>query len=203
MEKRTSTNPLRSDAPIIVWDLEAGVQPRHTQSDRTTLLARNSHCLRQWHPDLVENIGFVDTTEFLLSHVQLDPCNEISDLCHGDVQFLLPPKSEDLVETGDWPVVPCREASTLTTEELSDPDLSERFCVVHSMNPHNALLLATISKPTLLYTGVHEQQIVTDSPEESHSNAIDTRPGLALNSNLSYVLRMAPRLTGQIECSSF
>ncbi|TPP66903.1 SSH2 [Fasciola gigantica] len=195
MEKRTSNKPLRSDAPIIVWDLEAGVQPRHTQSDRTTLLARNSHCLRQWHPDLVENIGFVDTTEFLLSHVQPDPCNEISDLCYGDVQFLLPPKSEDLVDTGDWPVVTCREASTLTTEELSDPDLSERFCVVHSMNPHNALLLATINKPALLYTGIHEQQIVTDSFEESHSNAIDTRPGLALNSNLPYVLRMAPRLT--------
>ncbi|VDP88813.1 unnamed protein product [Echinostoma caproni] len=194
-EKRASCNPLQSDAPIIVWDLESGSQPRRTQSDRTTLLARNSHCLRQWHPDLVENVGFVDTTEFVGSRPPTDPVNDIPGLLHGEIQFLLP-KPEELTDITEWQLVCCRDADKFSGTELSDPDVVDRFCVVRVVDGCNQLLLATVTQPVLMYTGVQERINPTVSPEQSISGSNEVHPEPASNSNLPYVLRMAPRSLG-------
>ncbi|CAH8535370.1 unnamed protein product [Heterobilharzia americana] len=47
--------------PIILWGFDNNEQGKNSGIVNSAVVAKNSHCLRQWHPDVLENIHCLDT----------------------------------------------------------------------------------------------------------------------------------------------
>ncbi|TGZ74495.1 hypothetical protein CRM22_000902 [Opisthorchis felineus] len=174
--------------PYRVWDLGGKDISQLTYVDRSAIiLAHNSHCLRQWHPDLVENVNRGDIG--LVTKISV---KSLPQLRFGDVSASFFEPIETIEELPLPPIVePLLVApGSLPTERTNSP--LECHIYVHQ---HLAqLALPIVSSPSLLYTGVerHAGSTETVLPLASSNSANELRLGESVRP--FYVFKMACKL---------
>ncbi|OON13960.1 dual specificity phosphatase, catalytic domain protein, partial [Opisthorchis viverrini] len=179
---------VRDFGPYRVWDLGGKDVSQLTYADRSAIvLAQNSHCLRQWHPDLVENVNQGD-----IGLVTKMSVKSLPQLRFGDVSAGFSEPIETIEEISIPPIVePLLIApGSLPTERANSP----LECHIHVHQHLAQLALPIISSPSLLYTGVerHADSTETVLPLTSRNSANELR--LVESVRPFYVFKMACKL---------
>ncbi|KAF6777689.1 hypothetical protein AHF37_02777 [Paragonimus kellicotti] len=195
IQQSCTDNPLVNGiGPHVVWDLNADSDCNSTKVDRSaTVLAENHHCLRQWHPDLAENINRGDVgliTRVLVKSTQ--------SLVHfADVNLAVSIPLEQAAEEAECPKPVQPILVTLDCLDMYATVLDA--CVI----THVGLPLLSrpvVSQPVLMYTSVERHLDTTEITEPLSSTLSVSSESLdsLLTEKVvrpSYVLRMVCKLT--------
>ncbi|KAF8567224.1 hypothetical protein P879_04037 [Paragonimus westermani] len=193
-QQSCTDNPLVNGiGPHVVWDLDADNDCNLSKVDRSaTVLAENHHCLRQWHPDLAENINQGDVGLITRVLVKSTP----SVVHFADVNLAVSIPLEQAIEDADCPkpVQPI-----LVTLDCPDMCATVRDACVITRVDLPLLSRPVISQPALMYTTVERHLDATEITEplsSTHLVSSESLDSLLTQTVVrpSYVLRMVCKL---------
>ncbi|KAF5402872.1 hypothetical protein PHET_03915 [Paragonimus heterotremus] len=194
-QQSCTDNPLINGVgPQVVWDLNADDDYKSSKVDRAaTVLAENHHCLRQWHPDLAENINRGDVG--LITRVLVKSTQSVVHF--ADVNLAVSIPLEQAIEEAECPKPVQPVLVTLDCPDMYATVL-DACIITHVDLP--LLSRPVVSQPLLMYTSV-ERHLNTTEISEPLSSTLPVSSE-SLDSLLtpqvvrpSYVLRMVCKLT--------
>ncbi|CAL8089335.1 unnamed protein product [Calicophoron daubneyi] len=176
-----------NSVPYVVWDLGEVNTSDLSPDDHSTVVARNSHCLRQWHPDLVENVSQTD-----LALLTINSGKRAPPIHRAETSFVCPFQHETVEPLAEVdPIKPQPLADGFTHPITVDDDI----CVVSPPTQPTPYSVALVQSPVTLYTSLvlPSEPMSSPTPEASIGKIVDEPDSDPVRP--SFVLRMASMLS--------